>query len=493
MTYLYLTHDKGKKSAYLDLLGYIDFKNFKHGENCCVIHNNCEINFCVLPELKYGIADKIFRIERNTLHFIDDDTNKSQKPAVKSSRLFFDSMRIDAESYKNLFSKLTVFENDYDSFVAMIMRFEVIDIERKRLHESFIGRFILEDVEKICEIFVKSGNSHLFLQKRIIHGSDDYSIEILYETIMKFRENIKFYRCKDENSLFELLLLKKSLVRRAKFSIMDIAKYNCWIDLSEKNYEILKKLPGNGYKYRTVEFYETQIFCEGKKLSILDEIPDALANLIKTFDSSPLSLYLTDMLLQKLKRGEKIIKNFDRLAASKIPEDKKLELFNLTFAEDLRKEKNFRVFARMIDGNLTIPMKERIFDILMDNIEFDIVNINAPDSVKIFSSMIDDDRKNKFADFLNFSHKEEIQEIHKKIDWKKIDEERKISRAMKKLNSGEHINREIQDTINLIIFPKLINREKDETFAEIFVTLRRGIPIEKHLQDKVNDFVKYRY
>lgn len=428
MTYLYTR----SKNAELDkCLQLVDFKKFNTNENCrlifdleqihdfkevninenfSLIRNKNTIDFFTLDTLEFGISNRIYRIEEGKLHLIQEDSiSNNNFPLIKnqSGKLFYDNLLTNLENYGKIFKYLVVSKRDFQSFMNAMMKIDITE-----------EKFTKHEISNICRIFFASGNVHLFMLKNL----DGYVVG----NVHGFQYSRLYFPCKNPDELFEILL-ERFKSGELLDDVRDIALYNCDINLSERNFRIVKVILDKKYP-ELINFYETQMFCEGKKLTIMDRSLDDLVIFIgKNLNYSQIKVFLVNVLIERLKKGEKVSSDdfLSLFVFERFTDEITLEVFNLVSLPLLENETNFQVYVEKFK-KFTFDLKDKIFDMLMSRINLDIVNITADGCYEILSSRsISKNRLQQLENFLKTSKDPRIIKIKNQINWKKLSDDDK--------------------------------------------------------------------
>lgn len=212
MSYLYLKYDK-ENLDFEKILNYVNYQKFPRNENCRVNYQGSTYDFFVLDELKYGISNKIFRIENNGnhkgekdedgipkigIHFIDADTLTDDTfPEKKETRAkaFLVSLGTTrggfvwghyGEDY------LKVGEDDYWYLADLIWR-------NIRGHIWYM-------TERMIEIFVLSGSISKLMD---ITGFEQFSMILdLYDKLDRMEIA---YKCRSDIQTTLFIFIEKSM------------------------------------------------------------------------------------------------------------------------------------------------------------------------------------------------------------------------------------------------------------------------------------------
>lgn len=307
MTYLYVRCKKDTGDFFKD----INFQNFNRNENCCVIYDGNEINFSVLDTLEFGIADKVYKIDK-TIEFSHNDKNNHLTNGNRSSKLFFKYLT------DKILSKLTILESDYEIFIEYIKSCRCLSTSALR---------------NITKNYIESGNVHLLLDCLDLSG-----IDCIHKLCLEHKKEDKFYECKNYDRFFDALHLKFQQYKHCneiRKKIREIALHYTTINISRKNYDTLKSilLIHDNYHYsRLCRFLEGQVLCEGTKLPCLQGDVKYLKSAISDcFYGEQVKNFLFNCLLDRIRNGEKL--SFDQVCRCLllgVSERKKIELFDLT-------------------------------------------------------------------------------------------------------------------------------------------------------------------
>lgn len=372
MTYLYLIYDKKDEEivkTFTPYLDYINYKNFPYDENCHLNFNEVDIDFFISKELKYGVSNRIYRINSNKIYFIDTD-EVEEKHETKSGKIFYESFNFDMIRLEIL-HYFRVEEEDYESYILMI--------EKKgcRLSRNL-------NMEYILGIFIKSGNFHRYL--RIVDKITSGDLAVFRE----FSSKGEYYKSKNPDVLFQMLSENKSTHR------IEIALYFIDFSTSEENLRKFKDM--NPTVTPHVQFFDDHVQLE---TLTADEIIGIAMNL----HYGKIFRCLLEIAVNKGQEIGPVDEHFLFFEGYNNHYSAPVKLFEMTFARKLRKETRFSVFARLF-MQLKPNFRNALADVLLDIIEFNIEGFNKPDTLTVIKLIPDEDRKYRFIDFMRFNSKE---------------------------------------------------------------------------------------